>query len=268
MPIASLPSGIDLHYESSGTGDPLLLLMGAGLDHRFWSPQVPVYAEHFRTITYDARGVGKSTVPDDPKSCSMAVMANDAVQLLDALEIEAAHVSGLNMGSAVAQELCLRHPQRVLSLQLHGTWGYSDEWFVRMVETLEEPLLHGELDTFIRCALMWSASPTLLEHHKDAVAAMEEAFLADPPDPHGVLGHIHAEKHHDTFGRLHDIICPVLVASGEMDAHVPPRYGREVAERIHGARFHLILGMQSSHLCSTEMAEEFNRFTLDWLRSR
>ena len=268
MPIAKLPSGVDLQYEAHGAGEPLLLIMGTGLDHRFWSSQVPAYAEHFHTIVYDARGVGKSTVPADPTTCSMAVMADDAAQLLDALGIEVAHVSGLNMGSAVAQELCLRHPRRVLSAQLHGTWGYSDEWLIRMIETLEEPLRHGELAEFIRYAMMWTASPTLLEHHKQTVAEMEASFLAEPPDPVGVLGHLHASKHHDTRSRLHDIACPVLVASGEMDAIVPPRYGREVAERVHSARFHLILGMQSSHLCCIEMADEFNRFTLDWLRSR
>ena len=85
MPIVSLPSGVDLHYEALGAGEPLLLIMGAGLDHRFWSPQMSAYAEHFKTIVFDARGVGKSTVPDDPTACTMAVMAEDAAQLLDAL---------------------------------------------------------------------------------------------------------------------------------------------------------------------------------------
>jgi pimeloyl-ACP methyl ester carboxylesterase len=266
MPVVKLANGLDLYVEEHGSGEPLLLVMGTGADHRFWSAQVPAYAKHFRTIVYDARGVGRSTVPEDPATCSMAVMADDAAQLLDALGIERAHVSGLSLGSTVAQELAIRHPARVLSAQLHGTWGRSDEWFVRMIETLEEPVKHGDMGAFIRYALMWITSPTFLEEQKQMVGAMEAAFLSEPPHPRGVLGHIHADKTHDALDRLREIRCPVLVTAGEIDVQVPPRYGREVAQRIRGARFHLFRGPHASHLACVEMAEEFNRVTLRWLR--
>jgi pimeloyl-ACP methyl ester carboxylesterase len=265
MPTARLANGLELFYEEQGRGDPLLLLMGTGADHRFWAAQVPAYAERYRTIVYDSRGVGGSSVPPDPRSCSMAVMADDAAQLLDALDIESAHISGLSLGSTVAQELAIRHPDRVRTAQLHGTWGRSDEWFIRMIETLEEPVKHGDMKAFIRYALMWITSPTFLAESPDAVRGMEEAFLAAPPDPKGVLGHIHADKTHDALARLKEIRCPVLVTAGEMDVQVPPRYGRVVAERIKGARLHLFKGAHASHLACVEMADEFNRKTLDWL---
>ncbi|MGH7163302.1 MAG: alpha/beta fold hydrolase, partial [Planctomycetota bacterium] len=190
-----------------------------------------------------------------------------AAQLLDALDLPSAHVSGLSLGSTVAQELALRHPARVRSAQLHGTWGRSDEWFVRMIETLEEPLNRGDLSAFIRCALMWITSPAFLEGSKEAVRGMEEAFLAEPPHPRGVLGHIHADKTHGALDRLAAIRCPVLVTAGERDIQVPPRYGQEVARRISGARYHLFRGPHASHLACVEMAEEFNRVTLEWLAS-
>ena len=265
MPTKTLASGLEISYEEHGRGDPLLLIMGTGADLRFWAAQVPAYAERYRTIVYDSRGVGGSTVPDDPRTCSMAVMADDAAQLLDALGIASAHVAGLSLGSTVAQELALRHPGRVRTAQLHGTWGKSDEWFIRMIETLEEPVKHGDMRAFIRYALMWITSPTFLAESPDAVRGMEAAFLAAPPDPKGVLGHIHADKTHDALDRLGRIRCPVLVTAGEMDVQVPPRYGRAVAERIPGARFHLFKGARASHLACVEMTDEFNRLTLDWL---
>ncbi|MGQ0613298.1 MAG: alpha/beta fold hydrolase [Planctomycetaceae bacterium] len=265
MPIYTLASGLELYAEEHGSGPPLLLIMGTGADHRFWSAQVPAYAPRYRTIIYDARGVGKSTAPSDPTSCSMGAMAEDAVQLLDALGIARAHVSGLSLGSTVAQEMALRHPGRVLSAQLHGTWGRSDEWFVRMIETLEEPVRRCDLAAFIRFALLWITTPRFLESQREAVRGMEEAFLAEPPPPRGVLGHIHADKTHDALDRLGAIRCPVLVTAGEQDIQVPPRYGRAVAERIPGARFHLFTGPDASHLACLQMAEEFNRITLDWL---
>ncbi|MGH7162201.1 MAG: alpha/beta fold hydrolase, partial [Planctomycetota bacterium] len=78
MPLFTLASGLQLNAEVHGSGDPLLLIMGTGADRRFWAAQLPACAERYRTIVYDARGVGRSTVPDDPATCSMAAMADDA----------------------------------------------------------------------------------------------------------------------------------------------------------------------------------------------
>jgi len=265
MPKIAIDTGIELYYEEHGSGEPLLLIMGTGADHRFWSAQVPAYQEHYRTIVFDSRGVGQSTVPPDPTTCSMALMADDAAALLNALEIESAHISGLSLGSTVAQELCLRHPERVRTAQMHGAWAKSDEWFIRMIETLEHPAKHGDLAAFIRYALMWITSPTFLATQGEVVAGMEQAFLDAPPAPAGVIGHIHADKTHDALDRLDSIGCPVLVTAGEMDVQVPPRYGREVAKQIPGADFHLFEGPKASHLACLAMAEDFNRVTLDWL---
>ncbi|MEM8883203.1 MAG: alpha/beta hydrolase [Planctomycetota bacterium] len=265
MPKIPIATGLDMYYEEHGEGEPLLLIMGTGADHRFWAAQVPAYRERYRTIVYDARGVGQTTVPADPMSCSMALMADDAAALLDALGIESAHVSGLSLGATVTQELCLRHPNKVRTAQMHGAWAKSDEWFIRMIETLAFPTQNGDLAAFIRFALMWITSPTFLDTQPETVAAMEQSFLDAPPAPAGVLGHIHADKTHDALDRLPQISCPVLVATGEQDVQVPPRYGRAVADAIPGAEFHLFEGPHASHLSCLEMADEFNAFTLDWL---
>jgi len=265
MPKIAIETGLDVFYEEHGSGDPLLLIMGTGADHRFWSAQVPAYQERYRTIVFDSRGVGQTTVPGDPTTCSMALMADDAAALLAALEIDTAHISGLSLGSTVAMEMCLRHPERVRTAQMHGSWAKSDEWFIRMIETLEYPTKHGDLAAFIRYALMWITSPTFLATQPETVAGMEQAFLDAPPSPAGVLGHIHADKTHDVLDRLKEIACPVLVTAGEMDVQVPPRYGRVVAENIPDADFHLFTGPNASHLSCVEMADEFNRVTLDWL---
>ncbi|MDH3590408.1 MAG: alpha/beta hydrolase [Planctomycetota bacterium] len=266
MPRAALANGLELNYQEEGSGEPLLLIMGTGASAAFWAFQVPAYSEHYRTITYDARGIGKSSVPADPTTCSMAVMADDAVQLLDALSIDRAHVSGLSLGSTVVQEIALRHPARVITAQMHGAWAKSDEWFCRMIETLEYPIKHGDHEAFIRYALMWITSPTFLA--SGGAPGLEAAFLEEPPDPRGVLGHIHADKTHDALDRLKDITCPVLVTAGEQDVQVPPRYGREVADNIPGAHYHLFTGPHASHLACVEMQDEFNRLTLDWLASQ
>ena len=268
MPIARLPNGIDLYYESHGAGEAVLLLMGTGADHTFWGPQIGPYSQRYRTIVIDSRGTGQSTRPADPTTCSMRAMAEDALHLLDVLEIEKAHLGGLSLGSTVAQEVALLAPERLLSLSLHGSWARSDEWFIRAIETIEYPADRGDIHGYLRFALMWVLSPRFLAEQPEEVARITRGYIDDnphPPSREGILGHTHADKHHDALDRLSAIRLRTLVTAGEMDWLVPPRYGEEVAKAIPGARYHLFRGDFASHCACVEMAEEWNRVTLAFL---
>lgn len=269
MPFARLSTGIDVYYEVEGSGDPLLLIMGTAADHTTWSAQVEHYRDHYSVVTYDARGTGQSTHPEDAGSYSMRILADDAAALLDHLEIPRAHVSGLSLGSTTAQELAVNHPDKVATLQLHCTWGRTDEWFIRMIDSMEYPVAHDDLATYIRVALLWVASPTFINEHPDEVEAFERAFILEnphPPSRHGMIGHFHADKTHDALDRLGAIEVPTLITSGEVDWQVPTRYGLDVQRRIPGSTMHVFAGPRSSHIAFHEMADEWNRFTLAWLR--
>jgi pimeloyl-ACP methyl ester carboxylesterase len=269
MPSVSLPTGVDLYYEEDGSGEPLLLIMGTAADHRPWAAQVEAFRDHYRVITYDARGTGRSTHPADPESYSMRALADDAAALLEHLRVDAAHVSGLSLGSATAQELAVAHPERVRTLQLHCTWGRADEWFRRMIDSMEFMVRHDDPAAYIRCALLWVASPHFLNERTDEVEAFERDFILDnphPPSKEGMLGHFHADKTHDTLDRLGTIAVPTLITSGEMDWQVPTRYGLEVQRRIPGSTLHVFRGPSSSHIAFHEMADAWNEFTLAWLR--
>jgi pimeloyl-ACP methyl ester carboxylesterase len=130
VPVAT---GVRLNVSQTGTGEPLLLIMGTSGSPGFWEPLVAPFAEHHRVIAYDNRGLGLSERGD--ARITMASLATDAAALLDALEIERAHVLGWSLGSAVAQELALAHPDRVGGLVLYATWGRGDgymrAWVVR-----------------------------------------------------------------------------------------------------------------------------------------
>src|SRR5438067_1155616 len=106
---------IELYYEEHGRGDPLLLIMGLAADSTAWMFQVPDFARRYRTIAFDNRGVGRSSRPPGPYTIHQ--MADDAAGLLDALDLQRAHVLGVSMGGMIAQELALRHPERVHLIQ-------------------------------------------------------------------------------------------------------------------------------------------------------
>ena len=112
-------NGVSLYYEEHGSGEPLLLIMGFTVSSIGWHWNIPAFAQSFRTIAFDNRGVGQSDKPDEPYS--MAMFADDTAGLLDGLGIEQAHIFGISMGGMIAQEFALRHPGRVTSLTLGCT---------------------------------------------------------------------------------------------------------------------------------------------------
>ena len=268
MPAIALPTGVTLHYEVAGAGQPLLLIMGTGAPGALWEAQAAAYAERYTVVTYDQRGTGASDCPTPAESYSMRVLADDGAALLRALGTWPAHVAGLSLGSAVAQELALAHPDLVRSLQLHCTWGRTDEWLRRLFEDMAYPLRRGDLAHFGRTALMWVMSPTFLNEEPEALAERERGFAPDGPSPpsiDGLLGHLHADLTHDALDRLPAIAVPALVTSGEVDWQVPLRYGRAVQERIPGSRLHVFAGPRSSHCAFMEMPGDFNALTLAFL---
>ena len=271
MPVARLENGLDIYYESHGQGEPVLLLMGTGADHTFWGPQIGPYSKRFRLIVIDARGTGRSSRPKDWSKTTALTMAEDAKQLLDALDIDKVHLGGMSIGSAVAQEFALAWPERLLSLALHCTWGRSDEWFIRAIDTIEYPAARGDTHAYLRFALMWVLSPRFLAEKPKDVEQIVKTYIDDnpyPPSAEGILGHTNADKLHDTLDRLPQIRTRTLVTAGEMDWLVPPRYSEAVARAIPGARYHLFRGDYASHCACVEMADEWNRVTMDFLSGK
>ena len=116
MPVVSAGE-VELSYERSSSGPPLLMIMGMSGTALSWGePFLEPLRQDFETIVYDHRGVGESSPMEEP--FTIAQLAEDAAGLLDALELDSAHVVGISMGGAVAQELALRHPDLVRALPL------------------------------------------------------------------------------------------------------------------------------------------------------
>jgi pimeloyl-ACP methyl ester carboxylesterase len=124
MGLATSEDGVDLYYEETGTGQPILFIHEFAGDHRSWEPQVRHLSRSHRCIVYNARGYPPSDVPADPSAYSQGVAIADALAVLDHLELERSHVVGLSMGAFTALHLGLRHPHRTASLVVAGC-GYG-----------------------------------------------------------------------------------------------------------------------------------------------
>jgi pimeloyl-ACP methyl ester carboxylesterase len=124
MPHVSTSDGVRLHVEETGQGRPVLFVHEFAGDHRSWEPQVRALSRRYRCITYAARGYPPSDVPEDPAAYSQARAVDDAIAVLDALDVDRAHVVGLSMGGFATLHLGLRHPDRARSLVVAGC-GYG-----------------------------------------------------------------------------------------------------------------------------------------------
>ena len=107
-------NGTSLFYEIKGKGTPVVFLHGFTCDHRNWNPQVKYFSKKYKVITFDARGHGKSSVPDTVPYR----YAEDLSALMDYLKIEKAVIVGHSMGGIPAFYYTLEHPEKVLALVL------------------------------------------------------------------------------------------------------------------------------------------------------
>ena len=166
VPHAKLSTGIEAFYEREGEGPPLVLIMGTGLDHGCWDKQVEEYRRSYDCIRFDNRGTGRTERGDG--DVSTRLMADDTASLMDELGIRRAHVSGLSMGSCVAQELALSRPDLVETLQLHGTWGRAHGYAARKFAAQVRLLETFELRAAYEINVLWFLTPGF---HAQAPAA-------------------------------------------------------------------------------------------------
>lgn len=240
MPFAT-NGAVRLHWESFGSGPAVLLIAGQGMTVGAWWSTIPVLERSFRVIAYDHRDTGASTRSRFPYS--VAQLAHDAVKVLDAAGERRAHVYGISLGSLVAQELALRHPDRVHGLVLGSS---SAGGFAAY-----KPASSSYAQTFlVRAGSMgpeeaqWAAVPyTYAERtrreHPDRIATDIHHRLASEAGPLAYVHQAAAVASHDAYERLNRVSAPTLVVHGEQDVFVPPANALVLAERIPGAQLRL-----------------------------
>jgi 3-oxoadipate enol-lactonase len=247
-------------WESAGDGPPLLLIHGLGYARWGWGPVVEPLARRFRVLTFDNRGIGESEVPPGPYSA--AELAADTVSVLDAAEIDRAHVVGTSLGGMIAQELALANPERVDRLVLACTTpgGPSatpmPERTVSLIAAAATLAPEIALHRFVENALATDASDELVER-------IYRLRLEHPPDPAGWQAQAAVGATFDVLDRLGEIRAPTLILHGTDDGVVDVRNASLLAERIPDARVELFEG--AGHLFFWEQPERFVRAVEEFL---
>lgn len=264
MPTARV-SNVELYYEEHGRGEPLVLVPGFGTGLWIWYRQVPAFAERFRTVVFDPRGVARSAAPDEP--VTMRGFADDLAALLGELKIESAHVLGASFGGFVAQEFALAYPALTRGLVLCCTSYGGPRHCPPSPETLQAIASTKGLNTEerVRENLLLAFSRRFVEEHPEEVERVISLRAENGVPEYAYLRQLQAAMAFDAEGRVAGIKAPTLVITGDDDVIVPHQNSLNLAAAIPSATLRVIEG--GSHAFFIERPEEFNRAVTEFIES-
>jgi 3-oxoadipate enol-lactonase len=262
MAIAEV-NGQRLYYEVHGDGEPLLCVAGLTCDTLVWIPQVQAFAAAHRTVIFDNRDAGQSSMADT--DYEIADMARDAIALADELDLDSFHLLGVSMGGAIAQEIALQAPGRVRTLTLAVTFSTGGTYSRRLAEVWGARVRQISHEQHLDELMLMNHSEEFYEN-PDMVEFVRTAMLQNPhPQPaEAFCRQLAACSCQDTRDRLSSLTMPTHVIGGERDILVPIWKSREIAAAIPGAKLTVLPA--APHGLSLERAEEFNAAVLGFIR--
>lgn len=251
-----------LYYEVRGTGDPLVLLHGHPLDSRMWDWVMDELAKEYQVIRFDMRGLGKSVDPGEPFT-----LYEDTYRLLQELHVERAHVAGCSFGSYAGVEFALAYPQMVRSLTLICPGGFSGasadrQQFIRELQTA---IHSGNIEE--ACELTLHLTLDGVDQERGRAQQHREWLRA-------IYADIYLNPQEQTMPtwlspnpreRIHEIVVPTLVMSGEYD-HADFRQTADMlAASIPGSTY--VKLPNTAHFPMIDSPEEFCQAMLSFLRA-
>jgi 3-oxoadipate enol-lactonase len=256
-----LVNGVELYYELHGPEEAEVLVLSNGvlMSTASWGLQTPVLSKHYRVLLYDCRGMWRSEHPQGPYT--MELHADDLAALLDALEIQTAHIAGISYGAEVSMVFALKYPQRVLSLFLASGVSESDAVLSGIIQTWAAAAqAHNPQQLFeVSYPLNFSAGYITANRPAIEAAASRYALL----DMEAVLELLACFNRLDITQQLPNISAPTLVVVGEDDLLKPRKFSEIIAGKIPGADLVVIPG--AGHAVCLEKPVLFNELLLGFL---
>jgi pimeloyl-ACP methyl ester carboxylesterase len=261
-------NGVTIGYDEAGSGDPVVLVMGAGSPGRVWRPhQVPaLVGAGFRVITVDNRGVGASS--ECAEGFTVEDLSADIAAVIEKVAQGPAHVVGTSLGARVAQQLALTRPELVNKLALLATRGRGDTALTAFSRAQMAIYDHGlTLPAEVRVVLgaLANLSPASLRDEIEAEDWLSTFEMAPAAPTAGVREQFAAAltDFPRSVAEFGGISAPTLVISFADDRLSPPHLGREVAEAVPGARFEVVA--DAGHFGYLERPEPVNRLLTEFL---
>jgi pimeloyl-ACP methyl ester carboxylesterase len=224
MPHLTTDDGIKLFYEETGTGIPIVFVHEFAGDTRSYEPQIRYFCRRYRCIAYNARGFPPSDVPADGEKYSQDRARDDIRAVLDALEIDKAHIVGLSMGGFATLHFGFTYPDRARSLVVAGCgYGASPDQRQQFVEETEASARRFETLGMAKAGEAYALGPTRVQYqNKDPRGWAEfNAQLAGHSTQGSALTIRGVQKRrpslYDLIDKTKTITAPTLIMTGDED---------------------------------------------------
>lgn len=250
----------DLAVEVEGEGPAVIMLHGLGGSSNSFTPQMSVFAGRYRTIRPDLPGSARSPLPG---SLSLDLIVERILAMAAAIGIERAHLLGHSLGTILCQRIALRAPKLVASLALFGPLTEPPgparvalEGRAKLAREGGEAAMTEIADAIVAA----STSSTTKERQPVVLAAVRESLMRQSGAGYAATCAALAVA---VAADAAKITCPTLLVTGEDDVVAPPSVTRGLAEKISGARAHVL--PHCGHWTTFEAADEVNRLLRDFL---
>ena len=266
-------AGAALYYETSGAGEPILLIPGLGLDHAYYRLGAPLLAQHMQVLAVDPRGIGRST--KSPPPYSVEGWADDFATMIDRLPFGPIHVLGSSLGGAMALALAQRHPGKLKSLIVVGGFSELDRTaelnFRLRLRLIEKLGMSGEVADYMGLwtltrkfinsdagyAVMRANQANILANSAESYGAFIEALLAWGRCQDG------QEREPKFTALLGSIKTPTLVVTSDNDHLISKELSELIAARIAGGKLVVMPG--AGHIPFMEQPDQVVRIVLDFI---
>ncbi|MGD0624229.1 MAG: alpha/beta fold hydrolase [Thermodesulfobacteriota bacterium] len=251
---------IEIHYQEKGSGFPLVLIHGLNGDLTAWGLVMPELAKHYRTLALDVRGHGHSGKPDQPYSIQQ--FSDDLQEFLQRLQVPKAHILGLSMGGAIAQQFALDYPEKVRSLVLVSTFSYVDEKAFQAFSRLRKSLQSEGYPAFFDEVVKLAFTPQYIAANPGPIAELKEKRIKiNSPVAIGratdacLAFHLKEE--------ISKIALPTLIVSGKEDIFTPIHLAEQIHHSIRGSEWKILEG--AGHNLYIEKPSQMVQVVLEFL---
>ncbi|MGN7819221.1 alpha/beta fold hydrolase [Chitinophaga sp. 22536] len=252
--------GVRIAWQLDGEEDkPVVVLSNSiATDYHMWDAQISAFTPHFRVLRFDTRGNGASGSPAGDYSINR--MSIDVIELLDHLGFDRVHFIGLSLGGFIAQYIAIHMPERIDKLVLAHTAAHlgPQDGFNNNIKSLRE---HADMAPFAQMFIRNWFPEKLISANDARIQPFREVILAMSPT--GLAGSFAAVRDSDLRNTAPLVPHHTLVIGGDNDTVTLPEHSVYLAEAIPDAQ---LVMLPAVHLSNVELAEDFNRITLDFLQ--
>ena len=239
-------------WERRGSGPPVVLIHGFGLNRAMWQWQLPALTPHFSVLTYDLLGHGESAPPAGTPD--LAMFSTQLLRLMDRCGIERAAVVGFSLGGMIARRFALDRPDRLSALAiLNAPHDRSPAERDAVCERVRQTEAQGPSANLEPALERWF-TPGFRAEAPEAVTLVRTWIMSNDPAVYPQIYRVLAEGDAEIVRGLERIACPTLVMTGEDDPGNTPAMARAMAGLIPRARLVILPGLRHMALAEAPAA--------------